>query len=60
MVVEDIGEGGNIKKKDAHESVCWNITDSRNKYKSMKNKAKKAFPKARRDKAKKALTECKI
>ena len=46
------------KNKDAHMVMCWNSTEENNRrYKSMKNKAKKAVSKAMRRKAEEALTE---
>ena len=46
------------RKKDAGKVMCWNSTEeNRRRYKSMKNKAKKAVSKAMREKAEEALTE---
>ena len=37
------------KKKDAHKVMCWNSTqENKRRYKSMKNKAKKAVSKVMR------------
>ena len=39
-------------KKEAHMAMCWNsIEENKRRYKSMKNKAKKAVSKAMIDKA---------
>ena len=45
------------KKKDAHKAMCRNRADENKRYKSMKNKVKKAVSKAMREKAKEVLTE---
>ena len=47
-----------LRKKDAHKSMCQNRTEeNKRRYKSMKNKAKKAVSKAMREKAEEVLTE---
>ena len=46
------------RKKEAHKAMCHNNTEeNKRRHKSMKNKAKKAVPKAMREKAEEALTE---
>ena len=38
------------RKKDPHKAMCWNSTaENKRRYKSMKNKAKKAVSKAMRE-----------
>ena len=46
------------RKKEAHKAMCRNSTEeTKRRYKSMKNKAKKAVSKSMREKAYEALTE---
>ena len=46
------------RKKDAHKAMCQDNTEgNKRRYKSMKNKARKAVSKAMREKAEEALTE---
>ena len=46
------------RKKEALKAMCWNSTEeNKRRYKSMKNKAKKAVSKAMREKAEEALIE---
>ena len=46
------------RKKEAHKAMCQNNTEkNKRRYKSMKNKAKKAVSKALREKADEALTD---
>ena len=46
------------RKKNAYNMMCRNSTEeNKRKYKSMKNKAKKAVSKAMREKSEEALTE---
>ena len=48
------------KKKGAYKAMCQNSTEeNKRRYKSMKNKAKKAVSKAMREMADEALTELK-
>ena len=54
---EDV-KGTVSRKKDAHKAMCQNsIEENKRRYKSMKNKAKKAVSKTFREKAEEALTE---
>ena len=58
MVVELRGEGSSFRENDAHEAMCQNSTEENNRrYKSMKNKSKKAVSKATRDNAGETLIE---
>ena len=46
------------RKKDAHKAMCQNNTvENKRRYKSLKNKARKAVSKEMREKAKEVLTE---
>ena len=45
------------RTKEAHKAMCENRTEENKRYKSMKNKAKKAVFKAMREKAEEVLTE---
>ena len=46
------------RKKEAHKAMCQNSTEeNKRRYKIMKNKAKKAVSKAKREKAEEAHTE---
>ena len=49
------------RKKDAHKAMSRNSTEeNKRRYKSMKNKAKKAVSKAMREKAEKVFNELQI
>ena len=46
------------RKKDAHKAMCQNSTEeNKRRYKSLKNKAKKAVSKAMTEKTEKVLSE---
>ena len=47
------------RKKGAHKAMCQSNTEENKRYKSMKNKAKKAASKAMREKAEEALSQLK-
>ena len=49
-----------VRQKDAHRAMCRNSSEeNKNKYKSIKSKAKKVVLKAMREKAEEGLTELK-
>ena len=50
-----------LRKTDAHKAMCKNSSaENKRRYKSIKNKAKKAVSRAMREKAEEAFTDMKI